>query len=180
MRYADIDECEICNGLNVGISLFVQGCHRHCFNCFNPETWDFNGGKEWSQEVEDKFFKLINRPYIKRVSFLGGDPLEPENLETISDLIVKIKSEFPQKKIWLYTGKNLTVTDFLRSAESYSPLISDYYWYKSIQSCDIIVDGDYQDDKRDLTLPFRGSSNQRLIDVKKTIENSEITLYEVK
>ena len=179
MRYASIRKMDISNGEDVGVSLFVQGCRRHCFNCFNPETWDFKGGKEWTKEVEDKFLKLIDRPYIKRVSFLGGEVLTPENMETVCNIILKIKSMFPNKKIWLYTGDTLGKGLFLNNIKSTGHPLQNVL-LSIVRNCDIIVDGDYQHDKRDLTLPFRGSSNQRLIDVKKTIENGEITLYEVK
>ena len=104
MRYAQITPFEVCNGKGAGVSLFVQGCHFHCDGCFNKETWDFCGGKEWTEEVENKFFELIDRSYIKRVTILGGEPLAGENVETVFELIKKIKEKFPTKDIWLYTG----------------------------------------------------------------------------
>ena len=113
MRYASIRKLDISNGEGVGVALFVQGCrfNPHCYNCFNPDTWDFNGGKEWTPEIKDKFLELIDRPYIKRVSILGGEPLADENLDDIFDLISEIKRRFSDTKtIWLYTGYTLKLS----------------------------------------------------------------------
>ena len=100
MRYAQIRNMDISNGENIGVSLFVQGCRFKCKNCFNKETWDFSGGKEWTKEIESKFFELIDRPYIKRISILGGEPLADENAEEVLNLIKEIKGRFPTKDIW--------------------------------------------------------------------------------
>lgn len=104
MRYAQIRSMDISNGEGVGVSLFVQGCPFHCKNCFNSETWDFNGGKEWTEKTKNKFMELIDRPYIKRVSFLGGECLAEQNLDEVLKLIQEIRISFPEKTIWLYTG----------------------------------------------------------------------------
>ena len=181
MRYAKIDKCEICNGLNVGVTLFVQGCSRHCYNCFNPETWDFNGGKEWTEEIKEKFMKLIDKPYIKRVTILGGEPLDKHNIEGVYLLLKEIKDKYPDKKIWLYTGstvKNITPKK-LKSLTDCGLVETTHDYKDIINLCDVIVDGEYVDSLRDITLPFRGSSNQRLIDVKKTADAGEIVLYEL-
>ena len=108
MRYAQIRSMDISNGEGVGVSLFVQGCPFHCKNCFNSDTWDFNSGKEWTEEIKDKFMKLIDRPYIKRVSFLGGECLADQNLDGVLDLIKEIRISFPEKTIWLYTGYEIS------------------------------------------------------------------------
>lgn len=185
MRYAKIDECEICNGIGVGVSLFVQGCYRHCNGCFNPETWDFNGGKEWNDEVKNQFLTLVDRPYIQRVTLLGGEPLAYENLPEVYDLVKTIKEKFPDKKIWLYTGYELScginergdlVGDFANADTGWdNGLLKNHI----VRACDVVVDGEYVEELRDLTLAFRGSSNQRLIDVKKTIEEKQIVLYAI-
>ena len=99
MRYASIRELDISNGEGVGVALFVQGCHFHCYNCFNSETWDFNGGKEWTPEVKEKFLELIDRPYIKRVSILGGEPLADENLDGVLDLVTEINKRYNFQKV---------------------------------------------------------------------------------
>lgn len=185
MRYAKIDECEICNGIGVGVSLFVQGCHHHCKGCFNPETWDFDGGKEWNKEIKNQFLALVDRPYIQRVTLLGGEPLAYRNLPEVYNLVKTIKVKFPDKKIWLYTGYKLScginehgdlVGDFANADTGWdNGLLSNHI----VRACDVVVDGEYVEELRDLTLAFRGSSNQRLIDVKKTIQEKQIVLYAI-
>lgn len=180
MRYAGIDRCDLCNGLNIGTSLYVQGCNQHCPNCFNPETWDFEGGKEWNEETKNQFFASLDRPYIKRVTILGGEPLAAENICDVYSIILSIKEKYPDKKIWLYTGKTINELNF---SLAFSGLIGfDYDWYYNsiIKLCDVIVDGAYIDELRDLSLPFRGSSNQRLIDVKNSIKAKRVILYNLK
>ena len=165
MRYASMRSMDISNGEGVGVSLFVQGCHFHCKNCFNQDTWDFSGGKEWSREIEDEFMKLVNRPYIKRVSLLGGEPLADENVLDIMRLINRIKTECPDKKIWCYTGYTW---------EQIFPIVNPYLnltqaeitRQNAVKSCDILVDGRFVEEEKDLSLEFRGSGNQKIIDVK--------------
>lgn len=165
MRYAAVEKCEICNGNNVGVSLYVQGCPIHCNGCFNQSTWDFNGGNEWTDEVMDKLFNLIKLPYIKRISILGGEPLAKQNVTDVLSLIADIIAEkdsgnLPNDfKIWLYTGYQLDDD------------ISDQAIFQIV---DYIVDGPYIQDLRDITLKFRGSSNQRIIDCKASIEAGKI------
>lgn len=166
MRYADIYDCDISNGNSVGICLFVQGCHFHCQGCFNSETWDFNGGKEWTLETEDRFIELAKRDYIKRISILGGEPLAPENVHDVLNLIGRIRQELPEKQIWVYTG--YTVDE----------LWDDETARQVFGYIDVLVDGRFEFDQKDLTLAFRGSKNQRLIDVRKTLERGSIVLYE--
>lgn len=150
MRYAQIRNIDISNGNNIGIALFVQGCPFRCYNCFNPETWDFKGGKEWNAETEHQFIELAKRPYIKRISILGGEPLADTNLKDVLNLVNKIRLLLPEKTIWLYTGYEL-------------PAILKHPIRKKIASqCDIIVDGKYMDTLRDITLKWRGSSNQHI------------------
>lgn len=166
MRYASMRKMDISNGSGVGVSLFVQGCHFHCKGCFNPETWDFNGGKEWTKETEDKFISLINHEYIQRVSILGGEPLCDENIETVSALINKIRVLFPHKKIWLYSGY------------TWENLIA-LHKYEFIKNVDVLVDGSFQLDKQDIYnehIVFAGSTNQRVIDVTKSIQAGKLCL----
>ena len=165
MRYASIRSMDISNGEGVGVSLFVQGCHLHCKNCFNQDTWDFSGGKEWNREIEDEFMKLVSRPYIKRVSLLGGEPLADENVLDIMRLINRIKTECPDKKIWCYTGYTW---------EQIFPIVNPYLNLTQaemtrqnvVKNCDILVDGRFVEEEKDLSLEFRGSKNQKIIDVK--------------
>lgn len=181
MRYADFYECDICNGNEVGVSLFVQGCPFHCKGCFNPETWDFNGGKEWTEETEKRFFELIGREYIHRVSFLGGSPLCDDNVETVLRLIMRIKALYPDKEIWVYTG--LTWEDIFDegffSDKCFNKDGPDTWRNGVLQFIDVLVDGPFEYDKRDLTLAFRGSSNQRIIDVQSSLKTGNVVLYEL-
>lgn len=168
MRYASIRSMDISNGEGVGVSLFVQGCHFRCKNCFNQDTWDFSGGKEWNRKIEDEFMKLVNRPYIKRVSLLGGEPLADENVLDIMRLINRIKTECPDKKIWCYTGYTW---------EQIFPIVNPYLnltqaemtRQNAVKNCDILVDGRFVEEEKDLSLEFRGSKNQKIIDVKERI-----------
>ena len=193
MRFASMRNLDISNGEGVGVSLFVQGCNRHCFNCFNPDTWDFNGGKEWTEETKNKFIKLIDRPYINRISVLGGEPLAEQNLDEVLSLIKEIRISFPEKSIWLYTGYTLQLNsdsiptdDFWNEPdEEYSYFITTYnesilnkFKRKQILSlCNVVVDGEYIDEQKDLTLKWRGSKNQRVIDVKQSLIQNKTILY---
>lgn len=198
MRVAQIRSMDISNGEGVGVSLFVQGCPFHCKNCFNSETWDFNGGKEWTEETKNKFMELIDRPYIKRVSFLGGECLAEQNLDEILALIKEIRISFPEKNIWLYTGYYVFI-DYPESHKQHKCIIStrpnastniiydnnlflkkqeeDKKRSDIISLCNVVVDGEYIDGQRDITLKWRGSSNQRVIDVRQSLEQGKIVLY---
>lgn len=163
MRYAQIVPFEVCNGKGAGVSLFTQGCRFHCKGCFNQDAWDFDGGKEWTDEIEDKFFELISRPYVKRVSILGGEPLANENVRKIYLLTKKIKSSFPDKKIWIYSGftyDEIMNKDFLTYVNSTQA--DDYRQFILEENADVFVDGRYNEKLKDITLAFRGSSNQNI------------------
>lgn len=184
MRYASIRNLDISNGEGVGVSLFVQGCDRHCFNCFNPNTWDFNGGKEWTEETKNKFIKLIDRPYINRISILGGEPLAEQNLDEVLSLIKEIRISFPDKTIWLYTGfewnqiMNIKVTQPFFSCQDLESKIQNVLKRQEIiKRCNVVVDGEYIDGQRDITLKWRGSSNQRVIDVEQSLAQNKVVLY---
>ena len=181
MRYASIRNLDISNGKGIGVSIFVQGCDKnpHCKNCFNPETWNFKGGKEWTDEIKSYFLSLIKRPYIKRVSILGGEPLSHNNLHGIYNLINEIHQKYPNKTIWLYTGYTLSDCDFHYINGMMLNGDEDVWWYGIIHSCDVIVDGEYIEELRDVTLPFRGSSNQRIIDVKRSLQESKLVEFKV-
>lgn len=159
MRYASIRDLDISNGNDIGVALFTQGCHFHCKNCFNKSTWDFDGGEEFTKETCDKFMKLVNRPFIKRVSILGGEPLAKETVDDVCNILKQIKN----KTIWVYTGHTFET-------------VKNYDIMKYI---DYLVDGQYVDELRDLRLKFRGSSNQRIIDVQKSLKENKVILYEV-
>lgn len=164
MRYAQIRSLDISNGEGVGVALYTQGCRFHCKNCFNSELWEYNKGKEWNSEIEDYLVSLLSRDYIDRISFLGGEPLSDENLEDLDNLLNRIRKECPSKKIWVYTGYTY---EAIKDRLSYI-----------LKNIDVLVDGLYIDELRDLKLEFRGSSNQRVIDIQSTIKcNEVITLY---
>lgn len=149
MRYSGIISFETNNGKGIGISLYVQGCHFHCPHCFNPETWDFNGGYEWTKEIEDEFFKLLDHEYYTRVSILGGEPLTKENINDIIYIAKKIK-ENTNKEIWVFTGYELeTIPD-----------------KEILQYIDYIITGQYVHNLKNPLLPFRGSENQNIFKVK--------------
>lgn len=200
MRYAQIRSLDVSNGEGCGVALFVQGCpfNPHCKNCFNPETWDFNGGKEWTEETKNKFLKLIDRPYIKRVSLLGGEPLAEQNLDDVLSLIKEIRISFPEKTIWLYTGYKLFI-NYPESHRQHKYILStkpnaltniiydnDLFLKKQeedkkrseiISLCDVVVDGEYIDEQRDIALKWRGSSNQQVIDVRQSLAQGRVVLY---
>lgn len=150
MRYTQINKFDTNNGVGVGTSLFVCGCRAKCRGCFNSELWDFNSGIEWDKKSKDELFKAIDHSYISRVSILGGEPLAEENYLTIQELMRDIKNLYPDKKIWLFSG--LTMEEINQSQELLD----------TIAYCDVLVDGKFEEDKKDLTLKFRGSSNQRI------------------
>lgn len=176
MRYSSMRNLDISNGEGVGVSLFVQGCPFHCKNCFNSETWDFNGGKEWTEKTKNKFMELIDRPYIKRVSFLGGECLADQNLDGVLDLIKQIRNSFPDKTIWLYTGYK--IEDIFYPYIINQPMTCEQRKRIGvIRYVDILVDGEYIDEQKDLTLKWRGSKNQRVIDVKQSIAQNKMVLY---
>jgi anaerobic ribonucleoside-triphosphate reductase activating protein len=171
---------DISNGEGVGVSLFVQGCPFQCKNCFNSDTWDFNGGKEWTEEIKDKFMKLIDRLYIKRVSFLGGECLAEQNLDEVLKLIQEIRISFPEKTIWLYTGYTWEQLVYSRMPSGVGKEKEFLNWNRRneiISNIDICIDGEYVDNLKDLTLKWRGSKNQRVIDVKQSLAQNKVVLY---
>lgn len=180
MNYASIRKMDISNGEGVGIALFVQGCHFYCHNCFNQETWDFNGGNEWNDEIKGKFLELINRPYIKRITILGGEPLADENVENILDLVNEVRVSFSDKSIWIYSGYTFEETQLLcKGIDQKSMKFNKYNKMRQsiLERCDVLVDGRYIDSQRDITLKWRGSKNQRVIDLKETFKQKQVVLY---
>ena len=164
MKYAQIREMDVTNGNGIGVALFTQGCPYHCKNCFNPETWDFDKGTDWTKETENKIIELLKPEYITRLTILGGEPLIERNIEPLTALLKRVKSIYPDKQVWLYTGG-----DF----EALEGLYEEIFQY-----IDILIDGRYIDDLRDYKLKWRGSSNQRIIDVQKSLKEGETILYE--
>lgn len=176
MNYLKIDKASINNGLGVRVVLWVSGCSIHCKGCQNPESWDMNAGQIFDGSAKNELLEALSKPYIDGLTLSGGHPLEYENLPDTYALIKVCRQRFPQKSIWLYTGYVLSKNDFDTTVDIGwdNGLLRNYI----ITMCDVVVDGPYIEELRDITLKFRGSSNQRLIDVKKTIEMGEIVLYD--
>ena len=200
IHYASIRNLDISNGEGIGVALFVQGCHFHCYNCFNTETWDFNGGKEWTQEVKERFLELIDRPYIKRVSILGGEPLASENLDGVLDLVTEINKRYnipqdivcnnnsdlnilngntdrihlllPNKSIWLYSGYQWS--EIFNDGVFLTRDCAGWKRREIVKQCTVMVDGRYIDSQRDITLKWRGSKNQKVILIKESLRKGEI------
>ena len=170
---------DISNGEGIGVALFVQGCpfKPHCRGCFNPATWDFDGGKEWTAESKDKLIKLASRPYIKRLSILGGEPLANENLDGVLDLVNEIRILFPQKTIWLYSGYTWEQLFEDDKFDIEGGICENQTRRAIVLSTDVFIDGRYVDSQKDLTLKWRGSKNQKVIDVKKSIQQGEVVLW---
>lgn len=158
MRYAQIREMDISNGIGIGTALFVQGCKFHCKNCFNKNTWDFSGGSKWTTAERTKFLNLCSLNYITRISILGGEPLTYENLAEVTSLCKELKNKCPNKTIWVYTGY----------------LFEDIKNYEILKYIDVLVDGQYIDKLKNINLKFKGSSNQRIIDVQETLRQQKV------
>lgn len=157
MRYSQLRDLDIVNGLDIGAALFVQGCPLHCPNCFNQSTWDFEGGKEFDEWTRYKFLRQVDKDYIKRISILGGEPLAPQNIEEVLYLMWDIKTKYPNKQIWLYSGYTM------------EEIICDVRYSNgkcnALKFADYVVVGRYIDRLKDLNLKFRGSSNQKIYHV---------------
>ncbi len=168
MNYADIKKIDVANGEGVRVSVFVSGCNHHCKGCFNQCAWDFNYGKKFTEKEEQQIIDYMNHDYISGLSLLGGEPLEPKNQEGLLPLVKKVKEKFPNKNIWCYTGFDFekdVVGKMAKNNETTRELL---------KYIDIIVDGKFEEDKKDLKLQFRGSSNQKIVDVKKSLQTGQI------
>lgn len=161
MHYGNIKECDIADGPGVRVSLFVSGCRHHCKGCFNPETWDFEYGELYTEETQEKILKLLAPGYIRGFTLLGGEPFEPENQRELVKLLRRIKEEYPGKDIWCYSGY-LYDSDLAEGGSVYTEVTEEMLSY-----IDVLVDGEFVEELKDVTLVFRGSSNQRIIELRK-------------
>ena len=168
MRYNKIREMDISDGEGIRVSLFVQGCEFHCKGCFNPETWNFESGKEFTTETLDVLLKLCDKKYIKGLSILGGEPMHPKNRETVVDIMRAFKFKFPNKDIWIWTG--YTLENLL--AENDDDVKSMLIYL------DYLIDGQFVEEKKNLNLKWAGSENQRWIDVKATLAQEKGKIIE--
>lgn len=174
MNWAEIKTNDIANGEGVRTSLFVSGCRHHCKNCFNSMTWDFSYGNLFTEETMEQIFESVDHDWINGISLLGGEPFEPENQKVLVPFLVMFRERFPDKNVWCYTG--FTMEQILGSTEPKSRAATDIS-KEMLSLIDILVDGPYIEDLHSITLKFRGSSNQRVIDIKKTAKEKKIVLY---
>ena len=170
MNFATLRTHDVANGPGVRVSLFVSGCTHRCRGCFNAEAWDFNYGEPYTEEIEDRIIRALSPSYIKGFSLLGGEPFEPCNQVHLVELLEKIRATYPDKTVWCYTGY-----DFERDI---LPLrLGDGDVTRRMIACiDVLVDGEFVEEKKDLSLRFRGSSNQRIIDVRRSLCEGEVVL----
>lgn len=172
MHYAEIKTCDIANGPGIRVSLFVSGCTHRCQNCFNEETWNFQYGKPFTAETENELIDELRPAYIKGLTLLGGEPLEHSNQQGLLPFVRRVKKELPNKNIWCYTGYTFE-TDILER------MCKEWEETKELLSCfDVLVDGEFVQEKKDLSLRFRGSSNQRLIWVPESLKEGKTILWD--
>ena len=157
MNYGKIKGCDIADGPGVRVSLFVSGCRHHCKGCFNAETWNFDYGKPYTKETEDEIIRLLSPDYIQGLTLLGGEPFEPENQRELVKLLKRVRRELPKKDIWSYSGYLLDA-DMTEGGRAYTEVTEEILSY-----LDVLVDGPFIEEQRDITLKFRGSRNQRVI-----------------
>lgn len=171
MKYANIKSVDVADGLGVRVSLFVSGCRNHCKGCFNEMTWDFNYGSDFTEETVNQILTMLAPSYIDGFTLLGGEPFEEENQPVLTELLKRIKKEYPQKNIWCFTGyildKDLLPLNGKKRTD---------YTDEMLSYIDVLIDGPFILEKKDLMLKFRGSSNQRVIDLKRTIKERKIVL----
>ena len=168
MNYADIKKVDVANGEGVRVSVFVSGCTHHCKGCFNRCAWDFNYGEKFTQDEVKKVVEYMDHDYIEGLSLLGGEPLEEQNQEGLLPLVKEVKKRFPDKNIWCYTGYDFekdVVGKMAKENETTKELL---------KYLDVVVDGKFEEDKKDLNLRFRGSSNQRIVNVQETLKTGNI------
>ena len=172
MNYAEIKNCDIANGPGVRISLFVSGCTHHCPGCFNQVAWDFDYGQPFTQQTIDQILEMLKPGYIKGLTLLGGEPFEPENQGAIVELLRQIKEKYPEKSIWAFSG-------YLFDRDILSGRLGDWEITKEYLSyLDVLVDGPFVEAKKNLSLRFRGSENQRIIDVPASLAANRIVLWQ--
>ena len=166
MNYEKIDKCSVSNGLGVRTVLWISGCNIHCKNCHNQSTWDFDSGIPFTEETMQEILYDLSKPYIKGCTLSGGHPLDPHNAPKVLEIVKRVKMVFPNKDIWIYSGyewENIIKDETLREILKYT---------------DVLVDGAYVDELRDISLAFKGSSNQRIIDVPKSLTENRVILWQ--
>lgn len=172
MNYGTIKSPDIANGPGCRVCLFVSGCRHHCKGCFQPETWNFDFGSPYNEAVKERILSMLAPTYIEGLTVLGGEPMEPENQKDVSELVLAAKQLYPEKTIWIYSG--YTLEELKQPGHTKTE-----YTDSILNTIDVLVDGEFIEDKKDLRLMFRGSSNQRLIDMNETRKNNQITLLDI-
>nr|WP_288682443.1 anaerobic ribonucleoside-triphosphate reductase activating protein [uncultured Eubacterium sp.] len=177
MNYHNITHDDMNNGDGLRVILWLSACSHHCYNCQNPQTWDPNSGIPFDESAKQEIFNELSKDYMSGITFSGGDPLHENNLTEVLSLIKEIREKFPNKTIWLYTGYSWS--DVFRGQSSClsEKGLNNLRRRRIMELCDVIVDGRYIDKQRDITLKWRGSKNQRVIDVKQTLEQGKVVLY---
>lgn len=171
MNYGEIKKTDIANGEGVRVSLFVSGCTHHCEGCFNPETWNFSYGREFTSETEKELLNALSPDFINGLTLLGGEPFEPQNQRALVPFLKKVREQFPNKNIWCYTGY-LFDEELLKDSRARCEVTDEM-----LGMIDVLVDGEFKQELKNITLRFRGSENQRIIDVKKSLQTGETVLY---
>ena len=171
MHYGNIKQYDIADGPGCRTTLFVSGCTNHCKNCFQPETWDFSFGEPYTKETENRIMELLADESIQGLTLLGGEPFEPENQRVLVTLLRCVSKELPEKDIWSYTGF-IYDRDLLKGQRKHCEVTDEM-----LSLIDVLVDGPFIEELKKITLKFRGSENQRLIDMKKTLASKEVVLY---
>ena len=171
MNYGAIKKCDIANGVGVRTVLFVSGCTHHCKGCFQPETWNFDYGERYTKETEDEIIESLRPDYVDGITLLGGEPFEPENQRELVKLLRRIKKELPQKTVWSFSG--FTYEELAGDSRAVCEVTNEM-----LSMLDVLVDGEFVEAKRNISLRFRGSENQRLIDMNKTRKEGKIVLWD--
>ena len=171
MYYGEIKKTDIANGEGVRVSLFVSGCTHCCEGCFNPETWNFSYGSEFTQETEKEILNALSPDFINGLTLLGGEPFEPQNQRTLVPFLKKVREQYPHKNIWCYTGY-LFDEELLKASRARCEVPDEM-----LSMIDVLVDGEFRQELKNITLKFRGSENQRIINVKKSLEAGEVISY---
>ncbi|MBE7088106.1 MAG: anaerobic ribonucleoside-triphosphate reductase activating protein [Clostridiales bacterium] len=172
MNYATIKWYDISNGPGVRVSLYVSGCRNRCKNCFNPETWDFNYGQPFTKEVEDKIIAALAPDHIKGLTLVGGDPFEEENQEALVDFVERVRATYPNKTIWCFTGYDFEAHLLTGKKGNINTVM------RLLNCIDVLVDGRFVEELKDIRLRFKGSTNQRYILVKESLERDEVVLWD--
>ena len=185
MNYLKIEHEDVCNGIGLRVVLWLSGCSHHCHNCQNPQTWNPDSGISFDESAKQEIFNELSKDYISGITFSGGDPLHENNLNEVLKLVQQIRISLPEKTIWLYTGfrwnyimnyQPVETDDFDYIEESYNDGLMEKR-KRIISLCDVVIDGEYIDEQKDLTLAYRGSKNQHVIDVKQSLAQNKMVLY---